>query len=142
MWENEKLINTEVFRMLYPKDPERAFHLTKKTIQNSDDFYYLSSGTYNEDGDVSVNLLDVMLDTIMARDKPFAIELINKNIQEVNVHEFPIFADKAFKIKDPTFVASLFARLEKEDNPHIFLKATEVLIAFNDKNINKRIVGF
>ena len=81
-----------------------------------------------------------MLDTIISKDKTFGIELINRNIKEINVHEFPTFADKALKLKDTSFITSLFYRLEKEDNPHIYLKATEVLIAFNDKNINKRIV--
>lgn len=140
MWENEKMITPEVFNILNPKNPSKAFQLTKKTIQNADDFYYLSTGTYNEDAETSVSLLDVMLDTIMARDTPFAIELINKNIREINVHQFPIFADKALKVKDPSFVTSLFDRLEKEWNAHIYLKATEVLIAFKSKDINRRIL--
>jgi len=81
-----------------------------------------------------------MLDTVLVRDRHFAFEVINKNIRDINVHQFPTFADKALKIKDMSFVASLFARLEKEDNPHIYLKATEALIGFKDKNINRRIV--
>jgi hypothetical protein len=139
MWENEKKINAEVFNLLYPKNSEKAFQLTKKTIQNADDFYYLNTGTYSEDGKPPVNLLEVMLDTVLVRDKPYAIELINKNIREINVHQFPTFADKALKIKDTSIVTSLFARLEKEDNAYIYLKATEVLIALKDKEINKRI---
>jgi len=66
--------------------------------------------------------------------------LINKNIRQINVEEFPTFAEKALKLKDTSFLTSLFARLEKEDNPHIYLKATQVLIAFNNKDINRRIV--
>jgi hypothetical protein len=140
MWANEKKINTKVFNSLYPKNPEKAFVLTKKTIQNADDFYYLSTGTYSENEETSINLLDVMLDTIVARDRPLAVELINKNIREINVHQFPIFADKALKLRDTSFVSSLFDRLEKEDNAYIFIKATEVLIAFKDKDINRRVV--
>ncbi len=140
MWENEKKINAEVFNLLYSKNPTKAFELTKKTIQNADDFYYLNTGSYSENKKTSVNLLDVMLDTILVRDKPYAIELINKNIREINVHQFPTFADKALKLKDTSFVTSLFDRLETEDNAYIYLKATEVLIAFNDEDINKRII--
>lgn len=140
MWENEKLINAEVFSLLYPKNPEKAFQLAKKTIQNADDFYYLSTETYGEEGETRINLLDVMLDTVLVRDRDFAINLINKNIREINVHQFPTFADKALKIKDSSFVTSIFARLETEDNPNIYLKATEVLIALKDKDINRRIV--
>jgi hypothetical protein len=140
VWEQEKKITFSVFTLLYPKNPIKAFQLTKKTIQNADDFYSLSTGGYNEKGEIAENLLDVMLDTIIAHDKPAAIELINKNIIDINVHQFPTFADKALQIKDTSFVTSLFTRLEKEENPHIYLKATEVLIALNDKNINRRIV--
>jgi len=140
MWENEKKINTKVFNLLYPTNPDKAFQLTKKTIQNADDFYYLNTGSYGEGEETSVNLLDLMLDTILVRDRPFAIELINKNIREINVHQFPTFADKVLKIKDTSFVTSLFDRLEKEDNAYIYLKATEVLIAFKDKDINRRIL--
>ena len=140
MWENEKKINAQVFNLLFPKNPEKAFQITKKTIQNADDFYYLNTGGFSEDEETQVNLLDVMLDTVLVRDRPYAIELINRNIREINVHQFPTFADKALKIKDTSFVSSLFDRLKTEDNPHIYLKATEVLIAFKDKEINRRIV--
>ncbi len=85
--------------MLYPKNPPKAFELTKNTIHNADDFYYLNTESYSEDEETSVNLLDIMLDTVLAKDKLYAIELINKNIREINVHLFPTFADKALKIK-------------------------------------------
>lgn len=133
MWENEKKINTHVFNLLYHKKPEKAFQLTKNTIQNAGDFYY-------QNDEFPIDLLDIMLDTILVHDRDLAVELINKNIREINVHQFPILADKALKIKDASFVTSLFNRLETEDNPHIYLKATEVLIALNDTNINKRII--
>lgn len=140
MWENEKKISPNVFNLLYPKNPEKAFQLTKNTIQNAGDFYYLSTETFSENGESPINLIDIMLDTILVHDRELAVELINNNIREINVHQFPIFADKALKLKDTSFVTSLFNRLEKESNPHIYLKATKVLIALNDININKRIV--
>jgi hypothetical protein len=141
MWENDKLTSPKVFSLLYQRNPEKAFSLAKKTIQNAADLHSLSTGAfYGKDGEKPVLLLDLMLDTVLIKDKIFAIELINKNIKEIDVHQFPIFADKAEKIKDISFVASLFDRLEKESNPHIYLKATKVLISFNDKDINRRIV--
>jgi hypothetical protein len=81
-----------------------------------------------------------MLDTVLVRDRPYAIELINKNIREINVHQFPAFADKALQLGDTSFVSALFDRLKTEDNPHIYLKAAEVLIALKDKEIDKRII--
>jgi hypothetical protein len=140
MWENEKKINTKVFNLLYSTNPDKAFLLTKKTIQNAEDFYYLNTESYSEDEETPVNLLAILLDTIFVRDRPYAIELINKNIRDINVHQFPTFADKALQLGDTSFISSLFDRLKTEYNPHIYLKATQVLIALKDKEINKRIV--
>src|ERR1043165_3274325 len=81
MWENDKKVNVEVFNLLYPKNPEKAFNLTKKTIQNADNFYYLNTESYGDDEKTPVNLLNVMLDTVLTKDKAYAIELINKNIR-------------------------------------------------------------
>ena len=58
---------------------------------------------------------------------------------------FPKKSRKSFSIdqkniKDTSFISSLFDRLKTEDNPHIYLKATEVLITFKDKDISRRIV--
>jgi len=140
MWENERKINTKVFNLLFLKNPEKAFQLAKMTIQNAADFYLLNTEDYSENEEAPVNLLEVMLDTVLARDKSYAIELINKNIKEINVHQFPTFADKALKIRDTSFISSLFDRLRTETNPHIYLKATKVLIAFKDRQINRRII--
>ena len=141
MWSDEKLITPEVFKMLYKKDSKRAFQLTKQTIEYAGDFYYLVTGNYNNVKENKANLIDVMLDTVIIRDRSLATKLINENIRQINVHEFPTFANKAFKLKDISFVASLLHRLATEDNPHIYLKAAEVLIAFRDKNINRKIIN-
>jgi hypothetical protein len=140
IWEKEKEINTDVFRILYQKNPQRAFELTKQTIQNNDDFDVLNTTTYNDDGNTQVSLLEIMLDTIIFQDKSIAIKLLNKGLRESNVHQFSVFADKSFKLKDSSFINSFFIRIKREDNPHIYLKATEILIAYNDKNINKQII--
>jgi hypothetical protein len=140
MWENENKITSEVFRLLYSKNPDKAFELSKRSIENAGDIYYLNTAIYSEDREVPINLLDIMIDTILIRDRPYAVRLINENLEKINVHQFPTFADKALKLKDTSFVMSLFNRLEKEDNPHVYLKAAKVLIAFTDKQINQRIV--
>jgi hypothetical protein len=141
MWANEKLVNPEVFKTLYMRDSEKAFQLTKQTIEHADDFYYLVIGNYWNEKETQVNLIDIMLDTIISKDHALAVRLINENIRQINVHEFPTFADKAFELKDTSLVSALLARLATEDNPHIYLKAAEVLIAFRDKAINRKITN-
>jgi hypothetical protein len=139
MWEDEKLVNLQNFKILYHRDSERAFELAKKTIENADDFYYTKVRLHETD-EKSPDLLEIMLDSILARNRFVAIELINKNIRGINVHHFPIFANKALQIKEKVFITSLLDRLERETNPYIYLKATETLIAFQDKSINKQIL--
>ncbi|MBO9153967.1 hypothetical protein ACFOTA_17245 [Chitinophaga sp. GCM10012297] len=63
-----------------------------------------------------------------------------QNIRESNVDVFPTFANKAMEIKDASFATAMFARLEKADNPNIYLAAAKALIAFSDKDINRQIV--
>lgn len=141
MWENEKRINYELYRMLYEKNSRRAFELTKKTLDNADDFYYLNTQYFGEDVEARpLNLIDLMLDTIVVQDRPLAVSLINRNLLEIDVHSFPTFADKALQLRDASFVETLFVRLKNEDNPYVYLKAAKVLIAFGDATINKRIV--
>ncbi|WP_109700387.1 hypothetical protein [Chitinophaga deserti] len=139
IWENEKRISTAMFEKLYPENPARGLSLIKKTLRNLDDFYYLSTGGYAGYEAASVGLLPVMMDTLLAYDRPAALDLINKNIRTVNVHSFLEVADKAGQINDTSLVESFFARLETETNPHIYLKTVEVLIAIGDPSINKRI---
>lgn len=140
MWENEKRISMKAFKSLYAENPDKAFQLTKKTVQNPGRFYHLTSVNYGVSQETPLTLLEVMIDTIMVRDRVFAIQLINKNLREIDVHKFPTFAEKALQVKDTSFVTSLFDRLEKESNPHIYLRATKTLIALSDKEINKRII--
>jgi hypothetical protein len=140
IWENEKKISPDVFSLLYQQQPEKAFQLTKKAIQHSNDFYYLSDIDNTVDGKQTVNLLDIMLDTVLVRDSALAVGLINENIRNANVHLFGTYADKASKLKHNSCVEALFARLEKEDNPNVYLIAAEVLIAFGNENINRQIV--
>ncbi len=139
LWAGEKKINADVFIYLYAKDPQRAFKIIKQTLNDADDFYYLASSSDYYSNNGKGNLLGTMLDTVVRYDKPLAMRLINKNIRVVNVHVFPTFANKASELKDTSFIASLFIRLYHEDNPHIYLKAAETLITFNNDDINKKL---
>src|SRR4030095_177549 len=139
MWANENKITTDVFKLLYQKNQMKALYLTKKTIENASS-YNLTAKPYNVNGEDSMTLLDIMLDSIVVQDRPSAIALINKNLLEGDVIQFSDFADNVLKLKDISLITSLVTRLEKEDNPHVYLKATETLISFNDKRINHQIL--
>lgn len=141
IWAKEKKISPEVFKYLNTKNPQRAFDLTKETLQLPEDYDFTNDMTDYENLSNSENLLETMLDIALNQDRPFAIKVIDRNLLNEDISTFQFFAAKAAQIKDTSFVGQLFIRLEKDDNPHIYLRAAEALIAFNSKDINKRIAA-
>ncbi len=137
LWADEKRVTTDVFIYLSNKDPQRAYELTRENLLNSDD---LSGAFLSFDESNSSNITELMLNTVLQRDRELGFEIIRKSLTDGAVFEFQLFASKAGEIKDRTFIESLFERLAKEWNAHIYLKAAEVLISFNDPEINRRIL--
>jgi hypothetical protein len=125
---------------LSTKNPKKAFDLTKETLQLPEDFDFTNDMNDYENMGNSENLLETMLDMALKQDRVFAIKVIHRNLLNKDISTFQFFAGKAAQIKDTSFIRQLFIKLENDDNPHIYLKATEALIAFNSKDINKRIV--
>lgn len=139
IWRNDDKITNEVFDYLIRKYPDSVITLTKKSLQNTEKLYVANIDFNNYDD--SINIVTKMLDLVIVKDKEFAKEVIRKNIKDAIVHVFNDFADKVVIMKDTSFVEPLIARLKTEDNPHIYLRTTEVLIAYKDKKINQRILN-
>lgn len=141
IWANEKKISTEVFKYLSAKNPQRAYDLTKETLQLPEDYDFTNDLTDYENMGNSENLIETMLNLVLKQDRPFAIKVIYRNLLNEDISTFQLFAAKASQIQDTSFVGQLFIRLEKDDNPHIYLRAAEALITFNSNDINKRIAS-
>ena len=141
LWTEENRITPDVFKYLSNTNPEKTFELTKESLKNTDGLYTANISLNFNDFDASENLTSTMLDLALKQDKEFGIEVIRKNINVANVHLFPIFADKATELKDKSFIEPLFVRLETEWNAHIYLKAAQALIAYQDSGINQRILA-
>lgn len=140
LWQNENKISVTVYKHLSKTNPVKAYDLTKKTLLNSDALYASNISFDSENENNSENLVSIMLDLAIQQDREFGFEIIRKNIKEMSVHLFPIFADKAADLKDNSFIEPLFQRLEVEWNAHVYLKAAETLIKYNDTKINQRIL--
>ncbi len=140
MWANEKKISPEIFKYFSDKNPQRAFALTKEALQSPEDYDFTNDMNDYENMGNSKTLLDTMLEIVLNRDRAFGLKAINRNLLNEDISTFQFFAVKAAQIKDTSFVGQLFIRLEKDDNPHIYLRAAEALIEFNSKDINKKIV--
>jgi hypothetical protein len=141
LWSEEYRISPDIFEYLSRKYPEETFKLTKESLKNTDRLYDADISLKYNNVDGPENLISIMLDFVIKKDRVFGIEIISKNIKEEDVHLFPIFADKTTKLKDKSFIEPLFDRLETEWSAHIYLKVVEVLIAYQDTNINQRILA-
>lgn len=140
LWENEGKISINIYEYLSDKNPTKAFSLTKRTLSSFDGLYEANNTFDPENENNKENLVVLMLDLTLKQEREFGLEIIRKNIKEMSVHVFPVFAEKVSEIKDKCFIEPLFQRLETEDNPHVYLDVVESLIKYNDPLINKRII--
>lgn len=139
IWGDENKISPEIFEYLKSLDSERALELTKKSMQSPNELD-VSNFDY-ELSDSVKTLKEEMLDLIIEKDKNFGYQLIRENIEKSNVHNFPLYSQKAAEIKDESFVKPLIERFKDEWNSYIFLSAAKTLLSYNDDNINQKILA-
>ncbi|WP_338378937.1 hypothetical protein [uncultured Flavobacterium sp.] len=139
LWEEENKISPKVFEYLSSLNSNKAFELTKKSMQNPNELDIANFSFDNFEETKSLN--EQMLDLIINKDRDFGLQLIRENIKNSNVHNFPLYATKASEIKDKSFVKPLIEILETEWNAHIYLSATKALISYNNQDINKQILN-
>jgi hypothetical protein len=140
LWIDERRITLDVFEHLCGIDFDKMYKSVIEALWNLDKVYSanMSMNLY-ELGSIE-DVTAAMLNMVLERDSSMAIRLIEHNIKVLNAHIFPIFSEKAGQIKNRIFADALFNRLETEENPHIYLKAAEALIAYEDEIIDRRIL--
>ncbi|MBL7826131.1 MAG: hypothetical protein JNJ57_05830 [Saprospiraceae bacterium] len=138
IWEEENLIEPETFAYLLNKNPGRAYQDAKRHLDNS---YELQNDGFQPNLD-SVQLggevLESMLNLIIANDTAFANRVITQKIATVSVHQISLYTSKVKQ--QAVFIEPLFDRLENEWNAHVSLKLVETLIAYQSEQINRRIL--
>ena len=139
-WAEEQMITPDIFEYLSGIAPEKAYALTKESLEQAGVFHLAVSTLIDEDYDAPEQLTVTMLNLVLEKDKAYGIEIIRKNLKTVHMHIFPVFADKAAELKDQSFIAPLFERLETADNGHVFFNAAKALIAYQNAEINQRIL--
>ena len=140
LWEHEDRITGEVYDYLSKRDSKRAFELTKKSLSNSKDFYNANLTFDYGDRIGAKSLADKMLDLAWEKDKNFTTKTIVTNLEKSSVHLFPVFTRKVLDTKGAIFINPLLNRINKESNAHIYLEAIATLIAYNEPEINKKIL--
>jgi len=140
IWQEEGIITVDGFEYLLQLNRAKTLELSKKEldpnyqIKNTKAIPKINQSIFSE------NLDENMLNFIVLNDKSFAYNLISDKIANESVTNFEIYCKKVFELKDSYFNETLFKRLKKEDNPHVYLQIVETLISFKNKSINKRIL--
>jgi len=128
LWESDYIIDDTTFAYLLTVDSIKCKKLAIKSINNANEL------------DNSTLVLVDLLNFIIYTDKSIATSLISENILTISVHEFIYFSEASQKIKEQRIIQSLFTRLEKSDNGHIFVPITETILSYNDPKLNKKLI--
>ncbi len=140
IWEEENLINMEGFKYLLELNKSKTYELTKKNFIENYQTKNSESILKSNDNMISESLDETMLNFILLNDKPIAYSIIINKIANTDVNDFEMYCRKVLELKDKFFIETLFKRMLKDDNPHVYLQITETLISFKDISINKRIL--
>lgn len=141
IWEEriEKTIGLDNYKYLMSLNPSKGYELTKREfnenykIQNSQ---FIPNFSNVEDSD---GYYDYLLNVIKANDKELFNKIVVEQIQNANVHDFPLYTSKTDK--QNIFIKPLLDRLEKESNPHVYLNIVETLIEYNSLDIINEVLN-
>ncbi|GAK91820.1 hypothetical protein JCM19297_4 [Nonlabens ulvanivorans] len=138
IWEEENKRTLGSYKYLLSLNPSKTYELTKKElienyqVQEPDFVPNLTNVESSE------KFYEYLLNVITANDKELSNKIIIEQIEKANVHNLPLFTSKVNK--QEMFIKPLFKRLEKADNPHVYLDIVKTLIEFKNDEINKEII--
>jgi hypothetical protein len=141
LWADENRIDSNVFRYLYKKNPQKALELAEKFLVKSDELIEADDDDNFDSPGRSKSLTETMLDLVLQKDSAYGIGIIRGKLATADVHLFPTIAWKASEIKDKSFIEPFFKRLGNDDNPYVYLAAARGLISFHSDAINRKILA-
>jgi hypothetical protein len=139
IWNKNQIITQDVFLHLVEADSSRALALAGVTLKYALELYY--SNQRHDELDATPQVLKAMLDYVIPRDREQATQSISENLSIANVFLYPPFAEAACRMRNTSFVWPLLHRVSREGNPHIYLKAVEALLSYNDTIIDRQMLS-
>lgn len=138
IWEEEKFKSLEIYKYLYTINPSKVYELTKKDLIIN---YQVKESIFVpnlEKVEESKGYYDYLLNVVKANDTNLYNFIIEEKIRTSDISNFRLYTSKVEK--QDIFVRPLLDRLEKDDNPHVYLNIIKTLIEFKDLKINKEIL--
>ena len=128
LWEDDFIINSEIFNYLTKLDKEKCLSLANQTLQEPNNL------------DNSSLVISTMLDFLITNDSITAKKILKHNIDSANVHKLRYFVGKAIHFKDQEIINSMFYRLENTSNGHIYIPIVKTILAYKDSELNERLI--
>ena len=128
LWEDDYIINSEIFNYLTNLDKEKCLRLANQTLKEPNNL------------DNSSLVISTMLDFLISNDSITAKKIIKQNIDSANVHKLSYFVEKAIHFKDQEIINSMFHRLENTSNGHIYVPIVKTILAYKDNELNERLI--
>ena len=128
LWEDDYIINSEIFNYLNNLDKEKCLRLANQTLKEPNNL------------DNSSLVISTMLDFLISNDSITAKKIIKQNIDSANVHKLSYFVEKAIHFKDQEIINSMFHRLENTSNGHIYVPIVKTILAYKDNELNERLI--
>lgn len=138
IWEEENQWTLRSYKYLLSLDPSRAYELNKKELIEAYQTQKSDFVPNLENVEDTENFYEYLLNVVTANDKDLSNKIIEEQIQKANVHNLPLFTSKVNR--QEIFVKPLFQRLEKADNPHVYLNIIKTLLEFRNDEINIEIL--
>lgn len=138
IWEEEGQISVKIYKYLLSNNPSKAYELTKKEMLKNYTIKETDFIPNTKNVEFSENINESMLNVLIANDKAFATSVIIEKIESSDVHSLPLYTSKVNNEK--VFIAPLLSRLENALNPHVYLNLVRTLMAYEDKEINQKIL--
>lgn len=140
LWEEYGRVTVATFKKQKAVDSTRALTYCKATLLNPRKFQ--SAFTFASFGDFrnSSNPTSAMLYLVLEKDKTEGLKIIQNYILSAKRRDFLMVEPKIRRIKDPSFIEPLFARLEKAWDGNVYIPIVEILLSYQNHEVNKRVL--
>jgi len=128
LWGQFEVLDAKTFGRMKALDEERATKLTRQTLGHL---------TYRIPND----LLEAMLADMMLKDPAFTQKVIADELRKADVSRYEFFAKLAKESRREIYVEPLFIGVETAENAHVFLAATEAILAYENEVLNQRLAA-
>ncbi len=140
LWEQHLRITPELYAGLSKADPQRAYAMTIKSLENASTVSSRGFSINSRDCTAARTLMEDWLSELVEREPDRAKRLVAAQLKRANVHVLPMFLNAVHRLKDRSFVEPMLRRLETEPNPINRDGLAKALKSYRDPEVDGLLV--